>query len=89
MKTYNEFLTELFDNPYPIRELSDDDIEKLDPSDNDYVKKFETKNETFYVHIDARLNITFMNSTFLDLSLKETPEAAKIISTVLNVVKNI
>ena len=90
MKTYNEFLTELFDNPYPTRELSDDDIEKLDPSDDDYVRKFQTKNgETFYVHIDGRLNIgTFMNSDGrFGITGEKGPEAAKIISTVLNVGK--
>ena len=90
MKTYNEFLTELFDNPYPTRELSDDDIEKLDPSDDDYVRKFQTKNgETFFVHIDSRLNIgTFMNSDGrFGITGEKGPEAAKIISTVLSVGK--
>ena len=88
MKTYNEFLTELFDNPYPTRELSDDDIEKLKPQDNDYVRKFETKDgETFYVHIDGRLDIgTFVNSKGRSgITGEKGPEAAKIISTVLSV----
>ena len=88
MKTYNEFLTELFDNPYPTRELSDEEIEKLKPQDNDYVKKFETKDgETFYVHIDGRLDIgTFVNSKGRSgITGEKGPEAAKIISTVLSV----
>ena len=78
MKTYKNFLVELFDNPYPTKPVPV----------GDYARKFKTKEGHEYtVFIDQGVVLFQDEEGAIGITGTKGPEAAKIISTVLSVVR--
>jgi len=78
MKTYKNFLIELFDNPYPTKPVPV----------GDYARKFKTKaGDEYTVFIDQGVVLFQDEDGAIGLTGTKGPEATKIISTVLSVVR--
>ena len=79
MKTYKTFLTELFDNPYPTKPAQ---------AAGEFSRKFKTKaGDEYTVFIDQGVVLFQDEDGAIGLTGTKGPEATKIISTILSVVR--